>query len=244
MSDDLSPRIEVFNELVQSAENLLSIARNSDLQQVMLGRLAELSRAVSEWKTGAVAEGNESAANSFLGMECVLRALSAELEMWLMLKREEPERAWDQLIAAQTATCHAMRADPGFSHLDGHARRLEIIEKVVFPPQVFLSAGLIVSKAICTICGADYEECPHVVGMPYWGEFCFRKLTEVVPDHVAIVDDPANKRCRITHFSDEGGKRNRMTWRVEAVGNDGDKTQNPNASSASAIIMSADDLLC
>jgi hypothetical protein len=34
-------------------------------------------------------------------------------------------------------------------------------------------------------------------------------------DHVAIVDNPANKICRVLRFSTEGGYRNRMTWRVE-----------------------------
>jgi hypothetical protein len=236
MSDDISARIAAFNELVRSAQVLLSIARDSDLQQAMLASLSELSTSVAGWKAAAVAEGNEVNANLFLGMECLLKALHAELEMWLMLKRQEPELAWDHLITAQTATCHALRAAPGFSSLESHATRLDAIEKVVFPPQVFVSAGLIVSKAICTICGTDYEECPHLVGLPYWGEFCFRKLTDVAADHVAIVADPANKRCRMTHFSDEEGRRNRMTWRVEAVKNSDD-------SPASAIIMSTDDLL-
>lgn len=243
MTNDTSARVEVFNELVRSAEALLSIARDSELQEQMIGRLTEASATVTGWKRGAVADKRESDANMFLGMECLLRALRTELEMWLMLKRERPEQAWELLIAAQTATSQAMRADLGFSYLDDHARRLEAIEAVVFPPQIFLSAGLIVSKSICTICGKDYEDCSHIVGMPYWGEFCFRKLTEVSANHVAIVDDPANKLCRITHVAAEGGKRNRMTWRIESVENGDSQKHSPDALRTSGIIMSIEDLL-
>ena len=93
--------------------------------------------------------------------------------------------------------------------------RLDAIEKLVFPPQIFLSTGMIVRSEICSICEKDYADCEHLVGMPYWGRFCFRRLKDIRPDHVAIVEEPANKLCRLTHFSAEGGMRNRMTWRIE-----------------------------
>ena len=162
--------------------------------------------------------------------------------MWLMLKDEEPERAWERLIAAQRATTYAIRADQGFAHLEAHASRLMEIETLVFPPQVFLSSGLIVSECICTICNTNYEDCSHVVGMPYWGEFCFRKLKTFEANHVAIVKEPANKLCRVTHFSAEGGRRNRMTWHVEPDEGSKDQTQNKGGLAASGIVMSIHDL--
>jgi hypothetical protein len=135
--------------------------------------------------------------------------------MWLLLKSEKPEDAWDKLIAGQTETTHAMRAHPTFEHLKNRVEHLGAIEKLIFPPRVFLSAGMIVRKQLCSICDIDYADCSHLVGRPYWGEFYFRRLEDVTADHVAIVLDPANKLCRVTHFSTEGGMRNRMTWRVE-----------------------------
>jgi hypothetical protein len=47
------------------------------------------------------------------------------------------------------------------------------------------------------------------------GEFCRCILRDIEADHIAIVKEPANKQCRIVYFNAEGGKRNRMTWRVE-----------------------------
>ena len=47
------------------------------------------------------------------------------------------------------------------------------------------------------------------------GKFCTVRLIASAVDHVALVDDPADKRCRILKFSAEGGYRNRMTWLIE-----------------------------
>jgi len=39
-------------------------------------------------------------------------------------------------------------------------------------------------------------------------------LGDISVDHVAIVDEPQDRRCRITSMSVAGGKRNQMTWTV------------------------------
>jgi hypothetical protein len=216
MIRDFTKCREQYDHVVSEAENLSSIARDSELQRIAIAGLSDMLDELSGWKHKAVVENNEELANLILAMECGCESLEAELTMWLHLKSEKPEEAWAQLIAAQTATAHAVRAHQAFAHLENHARYLDAIEKVVFPRQVFLSAGMIVRRQICSICNQEYEDCQHLVGLPYWGEFCVRILEKISMDHVAIVDNPANKLCRITHFSTEGGKRNRMTWRVEA----------------------------
>ena len=50
------------------------------------------------------------------------------------------------------------------------------------------------------------------------GKLCTVTLIPSKVDHVAIVNNPANKRCRIVSVGAEGGMRNRMTWRVEPGG--------------------------
>jgi hypothetical protein len=217
MIDEFPARIKQFNEVVHDAQILISIARDSDLQRKSIATLSDFSVSLRDWKQEAITAKNEDRANLILGMECLVEALKAELSMWLSLKAEKPENAWENLIAAQTATSDAVRAHTTFANLENHAKYLDAIERVVFPPQIFLSAGMIVHKQICSICDLDYEDCHHVVGVPYWGKFCFRTLKDVVLDHVSIVTDPANKLCRMTHFSIEGGRRNRMTWQVETA---------------------------
>lgn len=243
MNKQTQSRIGEFNERLHEAQNLLSIARDRSLQRAMVDGLRKYAVEVGEWKKAeVVAHIDEESANIFLGMECVLAAISAELEMWILLKDEQPERAWEKLVAAQTATTHAVRAHDLFSSFQAHAQRLLEVETLIFPPQVFLSAGLVVRHQICTICDQEYGTCDHLVGMPYWGEFCFRRLTEVEPDHVAIVAAPANKLCRVTHISVEGGKRNRMTWVIEPDVANGPPSAEAGGLVVSGSIISAADL--
>lgn len=103
----------------------------------------------------------------------------------------------------------------GFAHLSEHNKKLEAIEELVFPPQVFISSGMIVGKQECSICGAEYGDCNHLVGKPYMGRFCYIIAKDLSLDHVSIVEHPADKRCRVQHFDVEGGTRNRMTWKIE-----------------------------
>lgn len=243
MTEKFSERIEEFDELVHEALVLLSIARDSDLQRATITKLSECLATLGASKQEAIAQKNEDRANLVLGMECLAKALLAELSMWLLLKAEKPELAWENLVKAQGETSHAIRAHQTFADLENHAKHLDAIEKVVFPPQIFLSAGLIVAKQICSICGQDYEDCPHLVGLPYWGEFCFRRLESVVADHVAIVNDPANKLCRMTHFSVEGGRRNRMTWRVEAAEPNQEHVDGRKGLLTTGIVLEASDLI-
>ena len=216
MPDSLSPFLTKFNEAVKETEVFLSITRASELQQDASEALKQLIPKIAEEKARAIAIKNEDYANMLLGCECVAHALIAELRMWILLKQENPDTAWDHLVSAQNASLAAARSHDGFSHLAFHYQRLEAIEQLVFPPQVFVSVALIVDRQECSICGDEYEDCAHLIGKPYMGEFCSVIMGgNAKIDSVAIVENPVDKRCRIQHFDVEGGTRNRMTWRIE-----------------------------
>ena len=217
MSEAPSPEIEAFNEIVSGVAKYLFIVRGSDIQREAIEQLNVLLGDLAQWKAAAVRRDDEDAANKFLGCECVAQYLLEEITMWLDLKEGRAEKAWERLIAAQQAIVGAIRAHRGFAHLEQNARRMVEIEHLIFPPQVFLSASLIVGRQECNICGQEYEDCSHVKGRPYWGRFCSVRLSDVRLDHIAIVDEPANRLCRVVHFSDQGGKRNLMTWRLDAT---------------------------
>ena len=158
--------------------------------------------------------------------------------MWILLKEGRPDEAWDELVNAPDGVSNAIRAHNGFSHLDPHLQTLDAIEHLVFPPQVFMSVGMIVGSQICSICGSEYEDCEHIKGRPYMGRFCTVTLIPAKIDHVSIVEDPANKRCRALKFSVNGGDRNRMTWRVEP--SDVDTVQRTEDLRANGIIGTTD----
>ena len=216
MSNELPVFISSFNEKIKEAEVFLSIVRACELQAEACTKLEKLLEEVAAEKDKAIKSNNEDYANLLLGCECVTHALIAELRMWLFLKEEKPDSAWDQLIDAQMSSISAARAHDGFRHLVEHNRRLLAIEQLVFPSQVFISSGFIVRHQECSICGGEYGECDHLIGKPYMGKFCHIIARDVELDHVSIVEHPADKRCRVQHFDVEGGSRDRMTWRVEA----------------------------
>lgn len=215
MSDPVPAFITEFNKIVDDCATFGYITRDSGLQKEACTKLRDLVAKVEAEKESAKASGDEKYANVLLGCGCVADALISEINMWLLLKEGRPDQAWEALVAAQSDLSSAMKADEGFGGLDDHIRRLDAIEHLVFPPQVFLSAGMIVKSQICSICGKEYEDCDHVKGRPYMGRFCTVRLIGAAANHVAVVKEPANKRCRILKFSAEGGYRNRMTWLIE-----------------------------
>ena len=215
MSDATPSFVDSFNATVRAAGVLLSITRNSRLQQDAVERLLAFGVSVASEKAEAINQENEDYANLLLGCECVTLALVAELRMWLFLKDDKPDVAWDELITAQMASVDALRAHPKFAHLSENNKKLEAIEKLIFPPQEFLSAGMIVGKQECSICGLEYGDCDHLAGRPYMGRLCYILAKDLLLDHFSIVKCPANKRCRIHYSNEEGVRRNQMTWKIE-----------------------------
>jgi len=213
---EADPVVGEVNAAINGVLAALHITHASELQHAALADLDALHERLEVETQSAIANQDEARANLMLGFKCVISSLGSEIQMWLLLKSEEPEAAWDCLIEAQNAALSAGRAHPGFAHLDEHFQRLEAIEQLLFPPQVFMSSGLIVGRQTCSICQADYEACDHVPGRPYWGRFCQIQSHDIQLDHAAVVEHPADKRCRLISRPVEGGHRNYMTGRIEA----------------------------
>jgi hypothetical protein len=207
--------IHAANALVEECSIYISPARDSELQKEVIQKIEGFARQNATMKAAAVEAGSEDFANICLGIEYVSTALRAEILMWVLIKQDKPDAAWGELVTAQIAVANAIRAHEGFRQLEDAVERLDALEKVVFPPQVYLSMGTTVGRKVCSICGDDYFKCDHISGRPYWGELCGTILEDLIPDHVAIVQEPANKRCRVVYFDDGGGRRNRMTWKIE-----------------------------
>jgi len=93
MSKDVTNFLREFNETVKDCEALLSIARDSELQLEACRKLEKKILEVREEKARAIDEQDEDYANCLLGCSCAAKAVHAELQMWLLLKQEEPEDA-------------------------------------------------------------------------------------------------------------------------------------------------------
>lgn len=214
MKMSLNEVIEQFNKVITDAEIFISPARSTKLQRQQCEILEKLLENASSFKQQAIANSDEDSANLFLGFECVIGSLVCELRMWILLKQERPNQAWDQLISAQIGVVDAGRAHRGFSHVPEKLQRLEQIEKTIFPPQSFLSAGFVAKRLDCSICGSIYGVCDHLQYKPYMGQFCYVIPHKIEADHVALVDTPADKRCRVISIKTEQGNRDKMSWDI------------------------------
>jgi len=62
----------------------------------------------------------------------------------------------------------------------------------------FASMGVVVEKAICSICGSEYGSCEHERLKEYKGHLCYKVPTEVSKAlHVALTNDPADGEAEI-----------------------------------------------
>jgi hypothetical protein len=239
MTDQELAFVDRFNEIVEGCQVFVYLPRDSGLQREACANLDALLVSIASEKADATHRGAEKYANMLLGCESLATALKAEIEMCLLLKEGRPDEAWYKLVDAEYALADALRADAGFSHLASQLDRLLAIETLVFPPQLFLSSGMIVKNQICTICGQEYDDCEHIKGRPYMGEFCRVRLIPSEVDHVAIVDEPANKRCRIFKCGVAGGYRNCMTWAIEPPTEKDGPPLAPDGANAQVILATA-----
>lgn len=214
MSDSQSDIAAGYAVLQQEIEPLLFLVRNSDLQRDAISKAQKFLNRVERARIGAIAEANEVEANSYLGLGAAIAAMMSEMEVYLLIKQDQPEAAWGKLIEAQEGVRAAARASKALTNLDRKFEFLRELETALFPPQIFASAGLIVHEQMCSICQADYEACNHIAGRAYMGRFCSLVIKKATADHVSIVDDPADRRCRVISVGVTNGKRNRMTWVV------------------------------
>ncbi|PVX83668.1 hypothetical protein [Paraburkholderia unamae] len=106
--------VKYFNAGIEEAEVLRSPARSSKLQLEQCLALDLLMYNATQVKRDAIRRDSENHANLFLGFECAIGAVRSELQMWLLLKRDMPNEAWNRLVAAQIACLDATRAHTGF----------------------------------------------------------------------------------------------------------------------------------
>lgn len=214
--DDL---LSEFQALAQEAQTMAFLPRASELQEAAVKEVEGFMQKLAERKLRYVRNSDENAANCVLAMEFALRAVQSELAMWLKLKGESAEEAWNDLITAQEFLGAALlvrrQLELDTTGIENLLRRLLFIEHWVFPPQMFNSIGGRAKCRRCSICGAEYDDCEHIIRRAYMGKMCHTIIREVTLAEVSVVTNPADKRCRITHFSDQGKMRNKMTWRLE-----------------------------
>lgn len=217
MTNKIELFLKEFKKLIEECAKFFYITRDIEFQQETIKKLTKLKNKASTIKKQKIEVKDENGANTILSLENLINGMINELEMWIALKENTPNKAWDLLINAQCAVRRALQAHDVAIDFDaeGYLRKLIVLEKLLFPPQIFTSTAFLVESAQCSICGKEYGECEHVVGKPYMGKICYRKIIKCKHiDHVAFVDNPADKRTRTTEITMNGLTRNFMTWKI------------------------------
>lgn len=235
----LTQAVDYFNAGIKDAEKLLCLARSSKLQLAQCLTLDLLSYNATRIKHEAGRRGDENSANLFLGFECAIGAVRSELMMWILLKRDMPNEAWDRMVAAQMGCLDASRAHNGFADCERRLRDLERLEGQIFPPQTFVSAGFVAKRLECSICGGRYSKCEHLRGKPYMGRFCEVIHRDPRGDHVALVETPADKRCRVVSFKTKDGHRDKLSWEITPYAN-GEEYEENETREAKMIFLATD----
>jgi hypothetical protein len=162
MSEMISPMVNELNEAIEELEVYNFITRDIGLQKTASQKLALLLERVKKLKQEASERLDEDAANTLLGYEYAISFLIASISMWVLLKDGKADEAWDRLVDSQQFVVDAIRSHRGFAHMQIYGQRLATLESLIFPPQTFLSVGMIVRKRLCSICGEEYGECNHL----------------------------------------------------------------------------------
>lgn len=179
----------------------LFITRGRPILVERLSTLTELEAQITDTKKKHISQKDEQNANKWLSLEELCKSMIAGVKLLLELKNSDPDQAWLHLVDAQNRIHRSNAAyDLNEDLQKDLVRYFYNIEKVVFPPQRFQSISVTTKKSLCSICDRPFHECDHIRGEPYMGELCGETVTELGPaNHVAFVDYPADKKCRITH---------------------------------------------
>lgn len=214
MNEKVLTFIHQFNEAVADTQKFLFITRAKELQEDACRRLASLKERAANLKKETITDQDDDSANVLLCPESVLEATMNELRMWIALKDDDPNAAWDCLINCQGACRDAILAHTAVD-LENYISRLHTLEKLIFPQLFFSSTRMVIARSECSICGEEYGECDHLEGRPYMGQICARIVREIREVIGAdMVDDPADKHCRILQFTEAGITRDYLTLRV------------------------------
>jgi hypothetical protein len=206
-------QVEIDSAL-KEALGLAYCSCGTELQVQAVNRLADLYVRAGESRLAATTRTDEELANYAAIAQQFIHGIQNFLRVWIHLKQDEAEDAWDALVDAQEQIESGLRfnENQGFREI---AKQLLAIEQLAFPPQVFTSPGFIYRTATCTICGAIYGECEHLAGRLYMGNFCAAHVKDDVElDHQAIVDIPEDKGCRITRFQRGTQMVDKLTLRI------------------------------
>lgn len=212
---DLDNFLKKYNSIVSKAQSKAIFVRGIELQKKEIDYLDSLLTKIQRVKRKSIKENNNKKSNFLLCLELCIEAVKNELLLIIALKEDKPDFAWECLITAQNSISLSIRNHPfNGDYLLGYAQRLYLYEQTLFPNMMFASRGCVVGKSECSICNRKYGDCNHIKGYAYMGEICAEIINEIISiDEISLVENPADKRCRIISYNENGKNYDVFTHR-------------------------------
>ncbi|WP_322015283.1 YecA family protein [Paraburkholderia sp. J12] len=118
--------------------------------------------------------------------------------IWRKISEGRYSESWRALQDASDSL-RVIRRLSGFT-LTSLVEQLFALESL-YPYKIFASCGFVVERFECSICGNDIDsfECNHRKGELYRGQMAYgiaKNILEI--DHVALVENPVDKRCVVS----------------------------------------------
>ncbi|WP_299212548.1 hypothetical protein [uncultured Dokdonia sp.] len=206
--------IRDYNEVIDEAQKKTFFTVGIELQKEEIDNLQTYIDKLSVQRKEFAEKNNGNEANLIYCFERLAMIIQSELKMLVSLKEDEMAQAWDILVDCQVHLGTVIRNYPFESdHLEHYLNRLHSYEKTLFPKMIFNSYGGFVKQSHCSICKSDYGDCDHIKGKLYNGEMCTRNITEVELEEISVVENPANKHCRVISIETNGIKKDVLTLR-------------------------------
>ncbi len=134
-------------EMLKAADDVLKLALSygyvsigSELQEEAIANVKSLQLQIKQHQKKPLPARMRNRL-TWLGLLGVLQMASAFLSMWVHIKNDQMESAWNALINAQDNLEAALK----LRHTEGLSRlnhNLQAIEKVLFPPCMFVSSSI------------------------------------------------------------------------------------------------------
>lgn len=201
MQSETIELLRVAEEIHENVTEVNNLSRSQDSRGTVISQAERLADKAQEYKELVKGRNeNPKCANRILSIEEAAKSWTRSLQMWSDLRTEDWDSAWDNMVYAQRRAQRSVRADSLGEklHMDQFYKRLNLVEELLFPDQLFSSVGMQVGTGVCTLCEREYSECDHIKGLAYNGDFCTVRMEDAGKlDHVALVDDPDDKMLRI-----------------------------------------------
>lgn len=199
---------EEFTKITNKAIKHDLLVVDYQLQEEMVKVLELLLQKIKGIKKQAINNHDEKNANHLFYMQCCSNAIICSLKTWINLKNQKPVEAWHKLIDAQEYLYYALKVKINIPQITAYLNKLKNIEYANFPQFTrYLSASSIIEGGQCSVCGKDFDTCEHIEEMVYCGIACKRVNPKILEcNHVALVENPEDRRCIITEFEMTKGK--------------------------------------